>query len=499
MKRSRGFEVIGWIETHCVFTQGEWIGQPFRLLPWQKRLILELFSLRADGRRVYRWAYISVPKKNGKTEILAAIGLYLLIGDGEPSPNIAVAAASEKQADLVFGAAKKMCELSPTLRAICQPFASEIHVPTIPGAVLRRLAAEGGTNDGPSYSAVLLDELHEWRGSKGEDVWNILTNSTGARRQPLVVQITTAGYDLDTICGRQYLTGQAVARGEIEDPAYLFWVVEAPVGCDHRDPRVWEAANPSFGVTVQAEFYEDQLLRKSEGVFRRYFLNQWTETEELAMPAGAWADCQSPLELDRRKPLYVGIDFAQTRDSTAVVRAQAIGDRIVMRSRIWSNPWPATDKRRDSWVIDHEQVANHLRELSRLYPKGAAADDRDRLITGPAMFYDPARFELVAQTLRAEGLNMVRYDQTDLRMVPCAETFRELVVSGRLAHDGDQTVSAHVAAIRMVERPRGGWRIGKFPGRHNDAAVAAAIATYECQRRIPSNHSVYERRGFISL
>ena len=206
--KTRGFHVIAWIETHCVFTTGEWIGKPFVLLPWQKRLILELFELRPDGLRLKRWAYIQVAKKNGKSEMAAALALYFLIGDGEPSPLVIIAAASDEQADLVYGAARRMCELSPTLSQITECFDKEILVPSIPGAKLQRVAAVAGTNDGKNIHAVICDELHEWQGPKGEAVWNVLTNGTGARRQPMVIQTTTAGFDLETICGRQYQYAQ---------------------------------------------------------------------------------------------------------------------------------------------------------------------------------------------------------------------------------------------------------------------------------------------------
>jgi phage terminase large subunit-like protein len=252
---TRGYRVIRWIEANCVHTQGEWIGRPFRLLPWQRRWLLELFELAPTGLRGYRWALLGTAKKAGKTELTAALALYLLIGDEEPAPLGACAAASEEQADLVFGAAKTMCKMSPTLSMVTEVFDKEILVPSMPGAKLRRVAAAAGTNDGPSYSFVVLDELHEWAGTKGEQVWNVLTNATGARRQPLIVQITTAGVGgTETICERQYQYGRKVATGEADDYAYLFRWFQAADGSDHRDPQAWAAANPSYGVIVRDEF-----------------------------------------------------------------------------------------------------------------------------------------------------------------------------------------------------------------------------------------------------
>ena len=181
MKRSQGARVCRFIEQYCCFTNGEWIGRPFRLQPWQRRIIYELFEVGDDDVRRYRWALVGVPKKNGKTELAAALALYFLLGDDEPSPLVVCAAASDEQADLVYGAAKTMVTMSPTLSQICTPFDKEILVPSKPGAKLQRVAAVAGTNDGKNIHAVICDELHEWQGDKGEKVWNVLTNGTGAR------------------------------------------------------------------------------------------------------------------------------------------------------------------------------------------------------------------------------------------------------------------------------------------------------------------------------
>jgi hypothetical protein len=133
----RGYRIIRCVEANCVHTQGEWIGRPFRLLSWQKRWLLELFELAPTGLRRYRWALLETAKKAGKTELAAALAVYLLIGDEEPAPLGACAAASEEQGDLVFGAAKTMCKMSPTLSMVTDVYHREILVPSIPGAMLR--------------------------------------------------------------------------------------------------------------------------------------------------------------------------------------------------------------------------------------------------------------------------------------------------------------------------------------------------------------------------
>src|SRR5207248_2636299 len=125
----------------------------------------------------------------------------------------------------------------------------------------------------------------------GELVWGTITRSTGARREPMVLQITTAGFDRESICFKQYEMARQVLADPSSNPRYYAHIVEAPDGADYRDPAVWEAANPSYGVTVREEFFADQLAIQPELEFRRFHLNQWTRSAESWLPPGAWDRC----------------------------------------------------------------------------------------------------------------------------------------------------------------------------------------------------------------
>lgn len=494
MRRSQGARVIRFLEQHCVHTAAEWIGKPFRLLPWQKRLIFELFEVGDDDLRRHRWALVGVPKKNGKTELAAGLALYFLLADNEPGALVVCAAASDEQADLVFGAAKIMAEMSPTLSRLTERFDREILVPSLPGAKLQRVAAAAGTNDGKNLHAVICDELHEWSGPRGEQVWNVLTNGTGARRQPMILQITTAGHDLEgTICGRQYEYGKRVRGGEVADPRYFFHWSEAPEGADHRDPAVWKAANPSYGVLVHEDFFRDQLTKKTEAVFRRYFLNQWTQSAEIWLPSGVWAACRSELELDPALPVHVGIDLALRNDSAAVVTAQVQGERTILRSRVWENPYPEGDPRRESWSHNPIEIEDWLRALWAAFPAPACEIDGE-IKPGPEFLYDPAYFHRSARELAGDGLAMVEYPQSDSRMIPASQTFYQLIVEGNIAHDGDPTLARQIHNVIADQKVRG-WRMSKPRGSRKkiDAAIAAAISAYRAQHPSPAvESSVYE-------
>lgn len=489
-----GHHVIAWIETHCVLTAADYIGKPFTLMPWQKRLLLELFEVVADDRapggwrRRHRWALIGIPKKNGKTELAAALALYFVVADEEGAPLVIAAAASDSQADLVFGAAKIMCEMSPTLKAITEPYQSEILVTGKPGAKIVRVAAASGTNDGKNIHVAVLDELHEWRGKRGEDVWNVLTNGTGARKQPMVIQITTAGSDEESIEYRQYEYGCRVRDGEVDDPRfYFYWIEPADPECDYRDLEQTRLVNPSWGVVLGPDFYEDQLTKKTEATYRRYFMNQHTEAEEIWEAAGLWDGLAGYPEEDPAEPLYVGVDVGLRNDSCAVSWCQWLGgEKVHVHQQIWENPFPRDDARHGEWKMSIVLVEKLLRELYQRFPEPAVEDEDEGYLAGPGFYYDPHFFARSAELLEGDGLNMVEFPQTDSRMVPASQRLFELVKRDELVHDGDPTMRRHVRSVVAKEKERG-WRISKPTGsrRHIDAAIAAAIATYNCteQRR----------------
>jgi len=471
---SRGDRVIRFIEQHCVHPDGPWVGQPVRLLEWQKRFLRQLFELDpATGLRRHRWCLLGVPKKNGKTSLAAWVALYLLLADGEPAPLVACAAASEDQADLVFGAARRVCELSPTLRQVTERFEREILVPSSPGARLRRVAAVAGANDGQNIHAVVCDELHEWIGYKGRAVWNVLTNAMGARRQPLVLQITTAGWDMESVCYEQYVYGQRVRAGEIDDPRYLFVWYAAPEHLDYRDPEAWRIANPSLGVTVHEEFFRDQLAKKSESTFRRYFLNQWVASEETWLPAGAWDACRvEPWEWDPSVPAWIGLDTSVRHDASALVVGQWLNGRLHVRARIWEPRMLPGGQPDPDWRIPEDEIEAEIRALCR--------ELRVERIRS-----DWAHMRLMAQRLLDDGYPVEEVPQSASRMVPATQVTTELILNQKLAHDGDPAFARHIANAAVRHTADGGVRLTKGQAkRPMDAAIALALVCQAATRRV---------------
>ena len=481
-----GHHVIAWIEEHCRLTDSHFAGQPFMLMPWQKRLLLEMYIVSLDEAgdwlRDHRWTLLGIPKKNGKTELAAALGNFHTIGDNEPSPNVIMAAASDEQADLCFSAASRMCEYSPTLESITDRQEKRMFVPSKPNAVMRRVATTAGTNDGKNVYVTIIDELHEWVAPKARAVFTVLTQGGGARRQPLNIMITTAGFDQDSKCYELYEHGKAVRDGITDDPGFYFCWFEAPEDSPHTDIPAHIIANPSWGLILQQAFYDDIRSKRSEAEYRRYFLNQWTEAEDLWEVATHWDELPGRPHLDELLPTFVAVDIGRRHDSSVVTWAQWNPERggLQVRQKIWANPHPHGHSERAKWKVNVAEIENFMRELREQFPEPAMEDEDEYMVDGPAFLYDPHFFSRSAADLEDEGLHMVEVPQTDTRMVPASQRVFDLVKTGELVHDHDKQARSHIRAVVAKEKERG-WRISKVStNKHIDFAVALAMVAYYC-------------------
>lgn len=391
----------------------------------------------------------------------SALALYGLFA-GEPGAEVYSAAGDRQQGRIVFGEAKAQILASPMLRQECKVYRDAIEVPRF-GAVYRVLSSDGKLQQGLNPSLVIFDELHV---QPNEDLWDALTLGSGARLDPLVVGITTAGFDLDTLCGRLYNYGKAVCAGDVIDDTFGFYWYEAAQDCDIHNKQQWRRANPNLAQgLLDMEDMQVAVRQTSEMSFRRFRLNQWTRTQESWLPVGAWEQSLGDATLDATLPCWVGIDMALKHDSIAVVVAQPQpSGRIVVSARIW-HP--------DVAAMDVSEVEQHLRTLRST-------------LNVQEFAYDPAFFQRSAETLYDDGLPMVEFPQSSQRMIPACGTAYDLIVQGKVVHDGSPMFTDQVmsAAQRMTEN---GWRLSKGKSRRKiDAAIAMCMALDRATRRATS-------------
>lgn len=470
--------------TYIKHTKGSFAGKPVLLEEWEQDFADELLSINPDtGLRWYTEAGLLIPRKNGKTTICSCLGCYMLAADGEASPEVYIAAAAKDQAGFLFSQAKAFIQKSPALGDLLVPRRWHIECPDN-GGIMRTLSSDAPKQIGSNPSANLVDEL--WAHETG-DLYTALTSGTDARDQPLTVFISTAGFDPQSTLGQ--IMARAQALPDIEQRSryltiyrdrangFLMYVYSVPDGDDIDDMRVVKGANPASWITEAKLLRERNKPTMREADFRRLHANQWTEAEQPWLPKGTWRSCQGKPIFDHKLPVGVGIDIGQTYDSTAVAWAQRQGDRVLLLTREWANPYPEGHPARAKWRMNTEEVRAHLRDLYRQFPTPMASVD-DKAVEGPAFAYDPWHFRESAELVGAMGLNMVEFPQHANRMVPASELLYELAVTGRILHNGDPALAAHIAAA-TAELTQRGWKLAKpKSGRRIDQAVASAMAVW---------------------
>jgi len=441
-------------------SKGVRAGQPLILTSWQQELLTSLYERRDDGLLRYRRSLIGLARKNGKSLLGTVIALVGLI-EGEPGAEVYSAAGDRQQARVVFNEAKWQITQSPALSGVCKVYRDVVEVPST-GAIYRVLSSDAKLQQGLNPSTVVFDELHV-QGSNS-DLWDALTLGSGARKDPMIVSITTAGFDLDTVCGRLYNYGKEIVAGIKLDERFGFWWWEAPADCEISDRDAWAIANPNLAEgLLDIEDMEISMMQTAETAMRRYRLNQWVRTDgESWLPKGAWELCRSDDELDPTVPVFVGIDMALKHDSIAVVVAQLQeSGRVVTRAKIW---YP------QDGIMDVSAVEQHIRDLGSQF-------------TVQEFAYDPAFFQRSAEAMSDEGFTMVEFSQSTSRMVPACGTLYEYIVNGRLAHNGDPVFTDQVmsAAQRSTDM---GWRLSKGKSKRKiDAAIALAMAVDRATRK----------------
>ena len=449
-------------------TQSPWAGQPFRLRPWQETIVRKLFTTRRDGLRKYRTCLLMLPRKNGKTELAAAIAIYCLLADGEIGGEIYLAAADREQAGKVFSVMAAMIQNDPTLDAQCEIALSQKRiVHRASRSFCKAISAEAYSKHGFNASVVIYDELHC---APTRELWDVLATSQGARQQPILMAISTAGYDRHSILYELYSHAKAVATQPSIDPTFLPILYEAPQEADWTDVRVWRKANPALGdfrslEEMQTACARAQEIPAQENAFRRLYLNQWTEQAARWLALTAWDACRGMGDPAtwRGRRCYVGLDLSATTDLTAAVAVfpdEAGGGFDVlpaffvpaesMRERVRRDRVPY-----DEWVkqgrltatpgatVDYEAVRRQLQVWRALYDVRTVA-------------YDPWNAtDLVNRLEQQDGFRCVARQQGFSSFSAPSKALETAILARTLRHDGHPVLRWNVAHV-AVEQDAGG-------------------------------------------
>jgi phage terminase large subunit-like protein len=478
--------------SNLTHTKDKWAGVPFNPRPWQVAIIRELFGrMRADDqtRRAYRTCYIEVPRKNGKSEIAAALALYGLIGDGVQGAEVYSAAADREQAALVFNVAAQMVRNDPVLSARLKIIDSQKRiVDHKTGSFYRAISAEAYSKHGFNASMVIYDELHA---APNRELWDVLTTSMGARSEPMVLAITTAGYDRHSICWEQHWYARQILDGIVTDPAFYPVIYAAPDDADWTDEAVWTAANPALQDfrdidEMRALAHKAKEIPALQNTFRRLYLNQWTEQSERWIDMAAWDACPSSswLELRERykgKPCFGALDLSSRTDLTAMVLAfEDPDDGMTLVPFFWVPEEGAAKRSRTDRVPYEQWIRDGLITATsgNVVDQGFIREDINRL----AKVYKLK--ELAFDPWNATKL-AVELDQDGIKIVEMRQGFRSLseptkhlgaLVTGKTLRHGAHPVLRWMASNMVVRQdPNGNLSPDKSKVTERIDGIVAAI------------------------
>lgn len=486
--------------------KGEWAGRPVALEPWQQFMIWSLFGWkRENGARRFRQAYVEVPRKNGKTTVAAGIGLLMMLVDNEPGAEIYTAATKRDQARIAHKDAAEMVRQSPELRQMVTRFKDNLHV-VESASKFEPLGRDADSTDGLNIHGAICDEVHAW---KSRDLWDKIETATGARRQPLVLGITTAGYDRQSLCFNLHDYTEKVVSGVIEDDSFFGLIYTIDEGDDWTDEAVWFKANPNLGVSKKLHDMRTLAARAKEmptalNAFLRLHLNVWTQASERWIHPDKWRACgREPVpsrEALAGRRCFGGLDLSSTLDVTAWVLVfppvaadepwwvlprfwipeENILDRV-RRDRVPYDVWV-----RDGWmeatpgaVVDYDWIEHAIRADAAAFDLAEAA-------------FDPWNATSVSNHLLDEGVKMVEFRQGYVSMNPAMKAMEVAIAEQRLGHGNHPVLNWMADNLVARMGPAGNVKPDKNESSEKiDGMVALVMGHYRASLQPEKKQSRY--------
>jgi len=469
-------------------TKGEWAGQPFELAPWQAFIVWAVFGWkRNDGHRRFRSAYVEVSRKNGKSTLAAGVGLYLFAADREAGAEVFTAATKRDQARIVHGEAVNMVRLSPPLKRFIQIFKDNLSMIRT-NSKYQPLGADADTMDGLNVHGAIIDELHA---HKNRNLWDVLETATGARRQPLVFAITTAGFDKNSVCWQQHEYGEKVLDGILKDDSHFPFIASLDPEDDWRDSSCWIKSNPNLGVSVKKDSLTEQCakaesLPAAQNAFRRLRLNEWTEQADRWIDIAAWDACRHDFVRQslKGKRCYGGLDVSTTKDISAfalvfppetdkpgpwyvLCRFWIPSDNIrkrVERDRVPYDVWVREGyiEATDGNVVDYDVIRERINEDHAFFDIAEIGFDRWNLAQ-------------LSTQLQSDGVEIIPFGQGFASMTAPAKEMEKMILGRQIHHDGNPVLRWMMSNVAAKQDAAGNVKPDKSKSREKIDGVVAMI------------------------
>lgn len=503
---------INFFNDHLCFIEGEKAGEPFKLENWQKAIVGNLFGwMRPDGTRRYRESFVFVPRKNGKTPLMAAIINYVAFCDNEPGAQIYSAAGEREQAALVFRHAAGMIHRNSELEKRCRIYRTFKSIEFYSGdTIYKALSADADTKHGLNAHLVVNDELHI---QPNRDLVDTLETATASRKQPMIIHITTAGYDKNTICYEKYDYACKVRDGIIADSKYLPVIYEIDEKDDWTDENTWKKANPNLGVSVSLDYLrsackEAQEVPAKENTFKRLHLNVWTEQETRWLSMDKWNNCPAIDMQLKGMSGFAGLDLSSNKDITAFVMVFPYEDKYFVIPKFWIPKEHAHEREKrdgvpysqwakdgyismtDGDVVDYEFVINDIMAEFEKYNIKCVAFDR-------------FAFESVRQRFLIVGAPEDRFVSFGQGFVSMSQPMKEvenLILSGRLVHNNNPILTWMASNVAVKQDPAGNVKADKSKSSEKIDGIVAMIMAVGLATTMPETKtSIYEMRGIRTI
>ena len=511
--KAKADRAVKFIENLC-HTKGKWAGKRFWLLPWQEQLIRDIFGIvKPDGYRQFRTAFVEICKKVGKSELAAAVALYLLYADNEPSAEVYGAAADRQQASIVFDVARQMVEMSPALLKRSKLMTATKRIVNYGNSgYYQVLSAEVGGKHGFSVSGLVFDEIHT---QPNRQLYDVLTKgSSDARQNPLHFIITTAGTDRHSIAYELHTKAVDILEGRRVDPTFYPVVYGLKDDEDWEDEANWYKVNPSLGYTVDIERLRDAYREAKQNpadevTFKWLRLNMWVSSTVAWIPDAIFMKGNEEIDLAalEGRDCYGGLDLSSTGDITALVLMFPPRDEdekyillpffwvpeetIPQRVKAASVPYDIWERQgyllsTEGNVIHYDFIEKFINDLAEKYHIVEIAVNRWNATQ-------------MIQNLEGDGFTMVPFGQGFASMSGPTKDFYRLLMEGKIVHGGHPVLRWMAGNVVVDTDPAGNIKVTKAKSKEKiDGIVAAIMALDRCIRnQTEPQGSVYDERGLL--
>ena len=511
--------------------KGKYNGKKFELEHWQMFVNWNIFGWKkADGTRRFRYVYVEIPRKNGKTTYAAGNGLYLFIGDGEQGAEIYTCATKLPQAKICFNDAKEMVKRSPSLRSRIKVFEHNLNVPAS-ASKFEPLSSDSDKQDGVNPSCGIIDEYHA---HKNDGMFKVLKSGMGAREQPLIFIITTAGFNKQGPCKKYRDVIEKVLRGVLHQDNVFGMIFTADKGDNWEDVNTWIKANPSYySIDTLQKFLEEEYIDAKNNPsmqvnFKTKNLNMWVDSEDVWIEDEKWMACasseltvQKAIEKLKGRTCYGGLDLASVEDlSSLSLYFPAEGnDQACWLVFFWV-PKDTVEKRverddlpYDEWVNDGWVMATpgNIQDYDaiRQFITGYSVVDGQEEVTEEcvatwfdlkSIAYDRFNSSQLVVNLGKDDIEMTPFGQGFVSMSFPTKEMQKVILKKEVDHFGNPVLRWQCSNVTLQRDAAGNVKVSKEKSKEKvDGIVSGVMAYGEYLTSQDKDEDAYETHGIRSI